>query len=200
MTGLKLSSNEIVIATNNQHKVKEIKDVLLGLLNVTLLTLEDIGLDIEIEEDGINIEENAYIKAKIIHELTGLPTLADDTGLEVEVLGNKPGVYSARYAGEGCNYVDNCNKILEEMNNKSHRNAVFKTIICFVDNMWIYYGEGRVDGQITKEFRGENGFGYDPIFEVRGVGKTYAEISDEEKNSLSHRSLALKDLKKNLGI
>jgi len=188
---------KILLATNNGDKVKEIKEKLAGL-NLEAVTLKEIGMEIEVEEDRDTLEGNAMKKAKEIYELTGIPTMADDTGLFVDALNGEPGVYSSRYAGENASYDDNCRKLLEEMRDVSEdeRNAYFKTVICFYyDEDRQYYFEGTVQGRIIREKRGMEGFGYDPVFVPDGYMRTYAEMPLNEKNKLSHRGRAVEQLR-----
>ena len=186
---------KVVIATHNKDKLKELKKGLSNL-DIELLDLSsfpDIG---EIIEDGETLKENAFIKAREVHKLTGLPAIADDTGLEVDALGGKPGVYTARFAGENCSYLDNVNKMLKVMKNieDSNRSAIFKTIMAFVDDKTELFSIGEVKGMIASEKKGLGGFGYDSIFYVVEEGKTFAEMTIEKKNIISHRGMAIKNL------
>jgi len=185
---------KIVLATHNKDKCKELQNSLLEL-NVQLLSLFDFPKIGEIIEDGITLEENALIKAREVNKITGLPSLADDTGLEVDFLGGKPGVYTARYAGENCTYMDNVNKLLHDMKESNNRNAEFKTVIAFVDKNVELVAFGSVKGLITKKIKGVGGFGYDPVFYIEKQGKTFAEMKIEEKNKISHRALAIEKMK-----
>lgn len=185
---------EILIATNNKHKVNEIKEILKNG-NIILHTLSDLNINIEVEEDKDTLEGNAFKKAEEMHKASGLPTIADDTGLFVEALNGEPGVYSSRYAGENATYDDNCNKLLLNMKNfpERKRNAFFKTVVCFYESENKYnLFEGICNGKITTDKSGEKGFGYDPLFIPDGFDKTYAEMSEEEKNSISHRGIAFR--------
>ena len=188
---------QLVLATHNWDKCAEIK-ALLGNISIELLTLNefpDIGV---IVEDGQSLEDNAFIKATTVHKLTNLPTIADDTGLEVDALNGQPGIYSARYAGENCSYADNINKLLEEMTNipTEQRSALFRTAIAYVDDNMELATEGIVKGLITNVMKGVDGFGYDPVFYVLAMKKTYAEMSMNEKNQISHRGKAVKNMQK----
>jgi len=190
---------KVVIATHNKDKLKELKKGLSNL-DIKLLDLSsfpDIG---EIVEDGETLKENAFIKAREVHKLTGLPAIADDTGLEVDVLGGKPGVYTARFAGENCSYLDNVNKMLKVMKNikDSNRSAIFKTAMAFVDDKTELFSIGEVKGMIASEKKGLGGFGYDSIFYVVNEGKTFAEMSIEKKNIISHRGKAIKNFRPKL--
>ncbi len=183
---------KIVLATNNKHKLEEIRAILDGCFE-QLLSLSELGLDIEIEETGATLEENALIKAREIVRLTGMPALADDTGLMVDALGGAPGVYSARYAGEAHDDKSNRQSLLKNLENATDRSAHFGTVIavCYPDGSYLT-AEGRVDGKIIFEERGEGGFGYDSLFYSEEIGKTFAEATPEEKNSISHRGRALR--------
>ena len=185
---------ERIIASNNAHKIKEIKAIL-GNFFPRIVSMREAGLDIEIEETGSTFKENALIKARTVSEITGKPCLADDSGLSVDCLFGAPGVYSARFAGEGHNDEDNIRKLLKEMANADDRRAHFNTTIC------LYYpggryliAEGKAYGRILTEKRGENGFGYDPVFFSDELNKTFAEAGEQEKNSVSHRAKALLNL------
>lgn len=187
---------DILIATNNAHKAEELAAILGQIDGVKILTLRDIPEQLpEPVEDGATLEENAYIKAREIHTATGLPVVADDTGLEVAALGGAPGVFSARYAGEDATYADNCHKLLESLKSAADRSARFRTVICYVDAQRTLFAEGSADGVIISEMRGEKGFGYDPLFVPAGQEKTFAEMSPEEKNRISHRARALAGLR-----
>ena len=185
---------KIVLATHNKDKCKELQNSL-SELNVQLLSLFDFPEIGEIIEDGITLKENALIKAREVNKITGLPALADDTGLEVDFLGGKPGVYTARYAGENCTYMDNVKKLLYDMKESNNRNAEFKTVIAFVDKNVELIAFGSVKGLITKKIKGIGGFGYDPVFYIEEQGKTFAEMKIEEKNKISHRALAIAKMK-----
>ena len=190
---------KIVLATNNEDKCTEMSAIL-SEMPIILLTLNEFPEIGEIIEDGQSLEENALIKANHVHKLTDLPTIADDTGLEVEALNGAPGIYSARYAGENCSYFDNVNKLLQEMKNipSEKRSAIFKTSIAYVDDNMELTSEGIVQGTVTRTKKGVAGFGYDPIFYVPDLEKTFAEMKIEEKNLVSHRSRAIKALKADL--
>ena len=184
---------KIAIATNNRNKLKEIRAVLGGFFD-EMLSLGDLGIDVEIEETGATLTENALIKARTIRDMTGLASLADDSGLMCEALGGAPGVYSARYAGEEHDDAKNNALLLKNIAGKD-RTAHFCSVIalCLPDGRE-YTAEGRVDGVITEEARGNGGFGYDPLFFSPELGKTFAEASAEEKNSVSHRGRALRNM------
>jgi XTP/dITP diphosphohydrolase len=186
----------LVVASQNPDKVREVQ----ALLSPTGLADEIVqGLDWpEVEEIGDTLEENARLKAEAVTEVTGLPALADDTGLEVLALGGTPGVRSSRYAGPGATYADNVRKLLVEMEGVEDRRARFRTVVAltFPDGA-LMLAEGTVDGMILTEPRGSGGFGYDPVFEVEG--RTLAEMTPEEKNRLSHRARAIENLVEALG-
>jgi len=183
---------KIIFASNNKNKVEEIQNQLPA--HIQIVTLEEIGHLEDIEENGKTIEENAIIKADFIANKYKLPCFADDTGLEIEALNGAPGVYSARYAGEEKNADKNMNLVLKNLQNISNRKAQFKTVIALNINNKQYLFKGIVKGEITYSKTGENGFGYDPIFEPEHLGKTFAEISLKEKNKLSHRGRAVTQL------
>ncbi len=185
---------KLALATNNKHKLKEIRAIL-GDSFEEALSLEELGIDVDIEETGSTLEENALIKARAIVEMTGLPSLADDTGLMVDALDGAPGVYSARYAGEEHDDAKNRALLLKNLQNASTRTAHFGTVIalCYPDGNYLL-AEGRVEGEITFEEKGIEGFGYDSLFYSYELKKTFAEATAEEKNSVSHRSRALRSM------
>jgi XTP/dITP diphosphohydrolase len=185
--------NTIVLATQNRDKREELQEAL-SEFTVKILSLNDFPFIGEIEEVGQTLQENSMIKAKTVHNLTQLPVIADDTGLEVEALNGAPGIYSARYAGEDVTYEDNVNKLLAEMENipLENRKAQFRTVISFVDKDRELWTEGRIKGIIGESAKGKNGFGYDPVFFVPELKKTFSELSIGEKNRISHRGLAMK--------
>jgi XTP/dITP diphosphohydrolase len=188
---------KIVLATHNHDKEIELQYSLQGL-GVEICSLSeypDIG---EIEETGTTLLENSLLKAHTVHDRTGLPAIADDTGLEVDALDGAPGVYSARFAGAEATYEDNVNKLLSVMEDVSDdmRSARFRTVISFVDEIQELWTEGFIEGRITEDPRGNMGFGYDPVFYVPRLEKTFAELSTAEKNKISHRGLALQKLRK----
>lgn len=187
----------VVLATHNRHKVDEIRDILAGL-DIELLSLDAFPEIGEIEEDGDTLEENARKKARTVFEATHLLSLADDTGLEVEALGGRPGVYSARYSGEGATYERNNEKLLGELKGvpPERRKAKFRCVISIIGPRTDEIAVGEVPGTIIDAGRGTNGFGYDPLFMPDGYSITYAEMNSELKNSLSHRAMALDQAKK----
>jgi len=185
---------KLAIATNNQHKLQEIKAVLGGQFE-QLLSLKDLGIDVDVEETGSTLEENALIKARAIENICHIPTLADDTGLMVEALNGAPGVYSARYAGEEHNDANNRALLLKNLKGQENRKAHFATVIAIVfPNGDFITSNGRVEGEILQEERGNEGFGYDSLFYSYELGKTFAQASQEEKNSVSHRGRALRNM------
>lgn len=184
---------ELVLATNNEHKIREISQIIKNL-PIRLLTKKDFQDFPEIEETGDKLEDNAVLKARGIHTYTGFPAMADDSGLEVMALDGAPGVMSARYAGPGCSFRDNNEKLLRELKEVpvDRRQAVFRCVmaICFKPED-VELIEGRVEGFITTEIRGEKGFGYDPVFYLPEYDQTFAEMDPEQKNRISHRALAV---------
>ena len=164
-------------------------------ISVDVITLKDFPHIDEIPETGQTLLENAFIKAKTVFNETGLPSLADDTGLEIDALSGEPGVYSARYAGENASYLDNCAKVLSKLDGvrPEDRTARFRTIMAFVGKDKKFHCEGSVNGLIIDEMIGHNGFGYDPIFYHPKLEKTFAELKKDEKNSISHRGIALRN-------
>lgn len=185
----------LVLATKNRGKTREIRDMLKDF-PVEIRDLNDFGPLPEVREDGKTFEENAYKKASFIAKVIGLPALADDSGLEVEALGGDPGVHSARYSGEGAGDVENNSKLLKAMEGKSNRRARFSCVLSLaVPSGPALTYEGVCEGLILKEPRGENGFGYDPLFFHEPSGKTFAEMSIEEKSRVSHRGKALAELR-----
>lgn len=183
---------KLAIATNNAHKLKEIREIL-GNNFSALLSLDELGIDVDVEETGTTFLENALLKAKTICELCNMPTLADDTGLVVDALGGAPGVYSARYAGIEHNDKNNRALLLKNLQGVDNRNAHFETVIaiCF-PNGDVITSSGRVDGYILNQERGSEGFGYDSLFFSTELNKSFAEATSNEKNSVSHRGRALR--------
>lgn len=197
----KMADNKrIIFATCNQGKMKEIREIMQDL-DVEVVSLKDINLEVDIVEDGTTFEENAIIKAKTIMELTGEMVMADDSGLEVDYLGKAPGVYSARYMGEDTPYTIKNNQIIKELEGVegTDRSARFVSVIaCVFPDGTTITTRGTIEGVIGYEEKGENGFGYDPIFWVPEYGCTTAELSLEEKNRISHRGKALSMMKEEL--
>jgi XTP/dITP diphosphohydrolase len=183
---------KLVFATNNQHKLKEVQEMLSNSIEV--LSLKDIGCFEDIEETESTLEGNAKLKADYITKKYGFDCFADDTGLEVEALDGKPGVYSARYAGEHGNAEKNMEKLLFELKNKLSRKAKFRTIIALNITNKQYLFEGICDGEILNEKTGVKGFGYDPIFKPSNASCSFAEMNSEEKNIISHRGIAIQKL------
>ena len=191
---------KIVFATNNAHKLSEIRAILGQQFEV--LSLSDIGCHVDIPETADTFEGNALLKARYIYDHYHLSCFADDSGLEVDALGGAPGVFSARYAGEEHNSEANMQKLLTELEEKTNRNARFRTVIALLlidgDNVEQSLFEGIVEGTIIRERRGTGGFGYDPIFQPEGYDATFAELGNEVKNRISHRAKAVKQLAEKL--
>jgi XTP/dITP diphosphohydrolase len=191
---------KIVLATQNRNKILELQKELSGLPLEIIPAFDFPGIP-EIEEDGKTLEENSYKKASIISKFTRLAALADDTGLFVDALDGQPGIYAARFAGEKCSYLDNVNKMLTLLNGVPlpQRTATFRTVITiFVPGEPTKVARGEITGFITREIRGEGGFGYDPIFQPLGHSQVFAEMTMEEKNAISHRGLAVQKAKEML--
>jgi len=194
----------LIFATHNLHKTDEIRKIVGGMC--TILNLYDIGCREEIPETSNSLQGNALQKAQYVSDKYKLDCFADDTGLEIEALDGRPGVYSARYAGEHCSFQDNIDKVLLEMEEIENRKASFITVIALLYEGEKYFFEGRIEGEITKEKSGTKGFGYDPIFKPNGYHKTFAALGDDEKNKISHRAIAMQKLlvflkeKKILGV
>lgn len=182
----------LIIATNNAHKVEEIKSKLPKHITVQSLAESNIKEDIPEEQD--TLEGNALQKARYIYDKYKKDCFADDTGLEIDALEGAPGVYSARYAGENCSFNDNVQKVLKEMQSKHNRNARFRTVIALIIKGNEFLFEGEVMGQINKTQTGTKGFGYDPIFQPNGYSQSFAEMSLEQKNNISHRGIAVTKL------
>ncbi|MCR5423435.1 MAG: RdgB/HAM1 family non-canonical purine NTP pyrophosphatase [Bacteroidales bacterium] len=194
----------LIFATNNKHKLQEVNEMLKGI--ATVLSIDDLVRDghpelaDEIPETAETLDGNALQKAQWVYQRTGMDCFADDTGLEVEALGGRPGVYSARYAGPHCSFDDNVNKMLAEMDGQSNRKACFRTVVCLIENQpngtpsSPRYFEGRMDGSILTERHGTDGFGYDPIFLPDGYQESFAEMTLDTKNSISHRGRAVRQL------
>ena len=187
---------KVILATHNKDKCKEMMAALIDL-NVKILSLEDFPHVGEIIEDGQSLVENAKIKAQTVFDITGIPVISDDTGLFVDALYGAPGVYSARYAGENATYADNVEKLVDEMKNipSENRGAQFQTVMVYIDKDTELIADGVVKGQITDISKGVGGFGYDPVFYIPEKEKTFAEMTIQEKNQISHRGIALRNLK-----
>lgn len=183
---------KLVVATNNAHKLEEISAILGN--EMELLSLKDIHCNADIPETADTLEGNARQKAMYIHENYGMDCFADDTGLEVEALNGAPGVFSARYAGDGHDSEANMQKLLKELEGKENRKAQFRTAICLIMEGKEYLFEGIVKGYIIEEKRGGSGFGYDPIFVPEGYNQTFAELGNDVKNTISHRARAVEKL------
>lgn len=185
---------KLIVASSNKGKLREIKKIF-DISNIEILSMKDIGIDIEIEENGSTFEENALIKARAVSKLCQYPVLSDDSGLCVDALGGAPGIYSARYAGEGASDEDRILKLLDELKNEENRNAKFVCAVALVmPNGNEYISRGEVLGKIGYEICGLGGFGYDPVFISDELKKTFAEATPDEKNSISHRYRALTQL------
>ena len=186
---------DIVIATHNPDKKKEIM-IALHELGVNILSLDNFPEIGEIEETGSTLLENSLIKARTVSAITGIPAIADDTGLEVDALNGAPGIYSARYAGINVSYEDNVRKLLSEMSSTDmdSRTARFRTVVSFHSTNKELWTEGVIEGSITMGAIGTGGFGYDPVFKVEQTGKTFAEMTRREKNKISHRGVALEKM------
>lgn len=183
---------KIIFATNNQHKVDEIRSALPE--DFSIISLKEAAIDIDIPEPHDTLQENAAEKARTIFNLTNTNCFSEDTGVEVYSLNNEPGVHSARYAGEEKSFDKNIEKLLFKLGNSSERKARFRTVICLILENKEYFFEGVCEGEIINEKRGSKGFGYDPIFIPAGSGKTFAEMNMNEKNSFSHRKKAMDKL------
>lgn len=185
--------NKLVIATANEHKLIEIKNIFKDSAKEILPMPSDIG---EIIEDGNSFIENSLIKAKAVYNHTKLPSLADDSGICINALNGEPGIYSARYGGENLGYKEKMQMILDKLKNTNDRTAYFITsAVCVLDENYYIALEGRVDGIIVESPKGFDGFGYDPIFKPNGYDFTYAEMTLEQKNSMSHRAIAMNKMK-----
>ena len=191
-----LKRKKLVLATHNPHKEKEMMS-LLSHMEFDISGLSQFPEVGDIEETGKTLHENALIKARTVYKITGNPSLADDTGLEVNALAGAPGVYSARYAGNNPSYEDNIKKLLEELVNtpKEERGAQFRTVMAFVDKDVELYSEGIIRGEITFIEKGNGGFGYDSVFQPYSKIVTFAELSEKEKNKISHRAIAAEKMK-----
>jgi XTP/dITP diphosphohydrolase len=188
---------KIILATHNRDKEKELQKALQGI-NVEICSLFDFPEVDDIEETGTTLLENSLLKARTVFDITGIPAIADDTGLEVSFLDGAPGVYSARYAGDNVSYQDNVTKLLNELDGvpSEKRSARFRTVVTYIDKNEELWTEGYIDGIISETIIGDRGFGYDPVFFVPDIGKTFAELSSDEKNKISHRGIALQKLRK----
>ena len=179
---------KIVFATNNLNKLRELRS---AVKDFDIIGLKDLNITEDIPETGNSLKDNALQKAKYIYEKTGLDCFADDTGLEIEALDGRPGVYSARYVGPDCDSEANIKKVLKELKSHKNRKAQFKTVIALIIDGKKYFFDGKVEGEILKQKQGIDGFGYDPIFRPFGYDQSFAEMSLELKNKISHRGLAV---------
>nr|WP_117616585.1 RdgB/HAM1 family non-canonical purine NTP pyrophosphatase [Chryseobacterium sp. JM1] len=179
---------ELLVATHNVHKKEEIQQILGN--DFTVKSLTDYNIHEEIVEDGDSFNANALIKAKYCFEKTGIPSLGDDSGLVVEALDGRPGIFSARYAGDH-DFAKNIEKVLSELEGEENRKAYFITVLCYYDENGARYFEGKAHGNLLTENKGHKGFGYDPIFVPEGYEMTFAEMNPEDKNRISHRKQAL---------
>lgn len=190
---------KLVFASNNAHKLSEIRAILGD--HIEIISLSDLHCHEEIPETADTLEGNALIKARYVWEHYGLYCFADDTGLEVEALGGAPGVYSARFAGEHASFEDNVSLLLERLSGVAvPRRARFRTVVALIDEYGTHFFEGSVDGEITLERSGDHGFGYDPIFRPEGREETFAQLTEQEKNSMSHRGRAVQKLVRYLQV
>lgn len=179
----------LLFGTNNAHKLREIREILSAQYNI--LSLSDVGLDMDVAETEPDLEGNARLKAEAFAQAAGIPCFADDTGLEVQALNGAPGVKTARYAGPDCNADDNIDKLLRELADSPDRKAQFRTVIAYHDGQETHYFAGSVAGQILSHRTGVGGFGYDPVFQPIGYEQSFAEMSPEAKNHISHRGRAV---------
>ena len=185
---------KIIAATSNPGKVKEIKKIFSGP-ELEIVSMKEAGIDIEVEENGTSFEENALIKARAISELSKCAVIADDSGLCVDALGGRPGIYSARYAGENATDGERIEKLLSELVGEKNRRARFVSVVAFISSYGREFcASGEVLGRIAEEIKGDGGFGYDPVFYSDELRKTFGEASTEEKNSISHRARAIHSL------
>lgn len=187
-----MKMRKLVFSTNNEHKLEEVRAKLGKYYQI--ISLKDLGDDTDVPETGDTLEENAMIKADYLWNTYQVNCFADDTGLEVEALDNAPGVYSARYAGEHKSSEDNVAKLLKELEGKENRRARFRTVIALIMGGKRYLFEGKIEGTITTSPKGTSGFGYDPVFQADGYDRTFAELTLEDKNNISHRAKAVEQL------
>jgi len=191
---------KVIFATQNKGKAKEVKNLFEGT-KIQIVSLADLGNDIDVEETGTTFYENAFIKAKAIYEIYKTPVISDDSGLEIEQLNGRPGVYSARYSGEGCSYDENNRKVTEELKSFPHpHRAKFISQALYYDGNDTIAFTGELPGRILEKPRGNFGFGYDPIFVPDGFANTLAELTVEEKNAISHRAKSFEQLRAKLII
>jgi|688.fasta_scaffold249906_2 XTP/dITP diphosphohydrolase len=191
----------VVVATGNKHKIEELTALLSSHgLDLHLIPMSSVAPDLVIDETGDTFEANAYIKAALVHAATGLPALADDSGLEVHALGGAPGVRSARYSGDNPTDASNRDMLLERMQSHDERTAAFRCVLCYVDDARTVFGEGACHGAIARHEVGTNGFGYDPLFVGVGDDRSFAELTSDEKHARSHRGAAVADLARRLAV
>ena len=183
--------NEIILASNNKNKLREFRQI---FLSKKIISLDDINFNREIDETGTTLKQNALIKVREVFSYSNKICISDDSGLEIDYLNGEPGVYSARYAGNNASSIDNIKKVLNNLGEAKNRKARFKTVIAYKDSMTEAVFEGEINGNITKSIRGEGGFGYDPIFIPNNYNITFSEMTPEQKNKISHRSLAINKL------
>lgn len=183
--------NEIILASNNENKLREFRQI---FLSKKIISLDDINFNREIDETGTTLKQNALIKVREVFSYSNKICISDDSGLEIDYLNGEPGVYSARYAGNYASSIDNIKKVLNNLGEAKNRKARFKTVIAYKDSLTEAVFEGQINGNITKNIRGEGGFGYDPIFIPNNYNITFSEMTPEQKNKISHRSLAINKL------
>lgn len=188
-----MKMKKFVLASHNAHKIQEFQDALKEF-GIEVISASDLGIEEEPIEDGTTFEENALIKARFIAERTDLPVISDDSGLEVHALSNFPGIYSARFM-EGHSYQEKCQEIIRRLKDKEDKTANFTCVIAYIENHQEHLFKGTCEGIIISELRGSNGFGYDPIFYIPQLHKTYAELTEKEKTSISHRGNAIQKWK-----
>ena len=183
--------NEIILASNNENKLREFRQI---FLSKKIISLDDINFNKEIDETGTTLKQNALIKVREVFSYSNKICISDDSGLEIDYLNGEPGVYSARYAGNYASSTDNIKKVLNNLGEAKNRKARFKTVIAYKDSLTEAVFEGEISGNIAKSIRGEGGFGYDPIFIPNNYNVTFSEMKPEQKNKISHRSLAINKL------
>ena len=183
--------NEIILASNNENKLREFRQI---FLSKKIISLDDINFNKEIDETGTTLKQNALIKVREVFSYSNKICISDDSGLEIDYLNGEPGVYSSRYAGNYASSIDNIKKVLNNLGEAKNRKARFKTVIAYKDSLTEAVFEGEINGNITKNIRGEGGFGYDPIFIPDNYNITFSEMKPEQKNKISHRSLAINKL------
>ncbi len=185
---------KLIFATNNAHKLEEVRQIFSA--KIEIVSLKDVGFLDDIEETGSTLDENAIIKARAVYSEAGIDCFADDTGLEVEALDARPGVYSARYAGDGHNFEANIDKLLAELNGIENRKARFRTVVCLIFSGEEHLFEGIVEGEILLSRQGKGGFGYDSVFRPIGQNVSFAEMASDAKNAISHRGRAMENMRR----